>query len=90
MNFKLGIIYDCMETYELVLNKHDLSRCCGDGKKFESFMIQDKLKPKPLKKKKRKLMLYYGKDNFSLMPSKVTNDDLFKIYITDHFVSYIQ
>ena len=35
-------------------------------------------------------MLYDGNDNFSLMPSKVTIDDLFKRYITGHFVSYIQ
>jgi len=45
-----------METYELVLNIDNLSRCCGNGKKFKSFMIQAELKPEiePLKKKKRK------------------------------------
>ena len=34
MNLKLELIYDCMEPYELVLNKDNLSRCCGDGKRF--------------------------------------------------------
>jgi len=57
MNLKLRLIYDCMETHELVLNVDNLSRCCGNGKKFKSFMIQDELKPKTehLKKKKGKI-----------------------------------
>ena len=29
-------------------------------------------------------MLYDGKDRFILMPSKVTIDDLFLVYITGH------
>ena len=89
MNLKLGLIYDFIETHDLVLNIDHLSRCCGNGKKFQSFMIQTKLKPKtePLKKMKRKLTLHDGKDSFSLMPSKVTIDDLFLIYIAGIFIS---
>ena len=44
INLKLGLIYDCMETHELVLNIDNLSRCCGNGKKLKPFMIQAKLK----------------------------------------------
>ena len=54
MNLKLGLFYDCMEQYELVLIIDNLSSCCGDGKKFRSFSLHAELKQKPLKKKKRK------------------------------------
>ena len=46
MNLKLGLLYDFMEQYELVLNKDNLSRWCGDDKQFQSFMYNAESKLK--------------------------------------------
>ena len=34
INSGLKIIYDCMETHELILNVQNLNKCCGSNKKF--------------------------------------------------------
>ena len=44
INSGLKIIYDCMETHDLILNVHNLNKCCGPNKNFVNFVITQELK----------------------------------------------
>ena len=46
INSGLKIIYDCMETHELIHNVQNLNKCCGPNKKFLNFVISLELKCK--------------------------------------------
>ena len=47
INLKLRLIYDYMEECAFDLNKHNLSRCCGDGRIFKEFRLITESKPNP-------------------------------------------
>ena len=44
INSGLKIIYDCMETHELIINAQNLNKCCGSNKKILNFVITQELK----------------------------------------------
>ena len=92
INLKLRIIYVCMETHEHALNIDNYHVAVAKVRSSDPlwFKVSWNWKQILWKRRKEKFMLYDGKDSFSLMPSKVTINDLLAIhYRSFNVISYI-